>query len=272
MCRHLIEYFEGRRVESERPTGLQMHRSEGPGASSAALVSVVIPTFNRGRFVGDAIESVFDQGIESLELIVVDGNSTDDTMDVLQRWNGSIRLHREPNRGIGYARNLGVRMSSGQYLAFLDSDDYWLPGKLTRQLREFERDSALEAVFGHIEQFYDASVDAEFRRRHPIKTLVGPARLSGVMLIRRESFYRVGLFDPESHGGVDVAWGMAANAVGLRSTMVSEVVMARRLHDDQVSTKTGATANRARLLALKRGLDARRMAASSSSEKETEGQ
>ena len=268
----MIEYITGRRVESERPTGLQAHGSDAQGSAPDPLVSVVIPTFNRGQFLADAIESVFSQGIEPLELIVIDGNSTDDTMDVLQRWNGSIRLHREPNRGIGYARNLGVEMSRGQFLAFLDSDDYWLADKLTRQLREFELDSALEAVFGHVEQFYDASVDEEFRRRHPIKTLVGPARLSGVMLIRRESFYRVGLFDPDSHGGVDVAWGMAANAAGLRSTMLSDVVMARRLHEDQVSTKTGATANRARVLALKRGLDARRMAANTPSEKETEEQ
>jgi glycosyltransferase involved in cell wall biosynthesis len=227
------------------------------------LVSVIIPTFNRARFLPDAIESVLSQGVESLELIVVDGVSSDDTMQVLRRWDGAIRVIEEPNKGIGPARNVGVRASRGEFLAFLDSDDYWLPGKLRRQLEEFERHPELEAVYGNLEQFYDDSVDDEFRRRHPIKTLVGPARVSGVMLIRRQSFFRVGLFDPAALGGVDIAWGMSANQAGLRTSMLPEVVTARRLHEDQVSTKTREASNRDRVLALKRGLDARRAAEAS---------
>ena len=192
-CRCLIEYIKGRRVESERPTGLQAHGSDAQGSAPDPLVSVVIPTFNRGQFLADAIESVFSQGIEPLELIVIDGNSTDDTMDVLQRWNGSIRLHREPNRGIGYARNLGVRMSSGQYLAFLDSDDYWLPGKLTRQqkiifqksrlLKKFYQQQAARLLL--VFQLYPSPGSTRSACRRTARSWPGPAGTSPEKRTRR---------------------------------------------------------------------------------------
>lgn len=105
------------------------------------LLSVVIPTWNRARLVCDAIESALIQQAGRVEVIVVDDNSIDNTADELTRRFGSrIRLLRMPRRiGIGAARNIGVSQASGELLAFLDSDDLWLPGKLDAELRVFER-------------------------------------------------------------------------------------------------------------------------------------
>lgn len=104
------------------------------------MVSVVIPTYNRGSSLPNAIESALTQTSEPLEIIVVDDASTDGTEDVVREISRQarsipVRYHRMPtNRGGGAARNQGVALARGSYLAFLDSDDLWLPTKLERQL------------------------------------------------------------------------------------------------------------------------------------------
>lgn len=112
------------------------------------LLSVVIPTWNRARLVCEAIESALVQRHGRVEVIVVDDNSTDNTADELTRRFGSrIRLLRMPRRvGTGAARNIGISQASGELLAFLDSDDLWLPGKLDAELRVFERLPDAEAI------------------------------------------------------------------------------------------------------------------------------
>jgi len=100
--------------------------------------SVIIPTFNRRTLVRDAVASVCAQRGAECEVVVVDDGSTDGTYDALAReFGNSIRLVRSQNRGVAAARNLGSASSRGDLLAFLDSDDLWLPGKLAAQLAQF---------------------------------------------------------------------------------------------------------------------------------------
>ena len=105
-------------------------------------VTVVVPVFNRARSVDRAIGSIFGQDLESFEIVVVDDGSTDGLEASLTKW-GSDRLHyvrHDRNLGASAARNTGIRAARGRYVAFLDSDDEWLPGKLARQLDRMERD------------------------------------------------------------------------------------------------------------------------------------
>ena len=115
---------------------------------SAPLLSVVIPTWNRARLVCEAIDSARAQRPGAVEVIVVDDHSTDGTFELLtERYGSSIKLLRMPRRsGPGAARNAGVRVATGELLAFLDSDDLWLPGKLDAELRMFERFPGADAV------------------------------------------------------------------------------------------------------------------------------
>ena len=96
-------------------------------------ISTVIPTYNRAHLVGRAVESVLSQCLEGDEVIVVDDGSTDNTEEALKSYAGRIRYVRIPNSGAGAARNAGVREASGDLVAFLDSDDEWMPGKLQMQ-------------------------------------------------------------------------------------------------------------------------------------------
>jgi len=100
-------------------------------------VSVILPTFNRGWVVTEAVESVLDQDYANLELIVIDDGSTDGTKGLLSRFGDRIAVIRQVNRGVSAARNAGIRASSGELIALLDSDDTWLPGKVTAQVSFF---------------------------------------------------------------------------------------------------------------------------------------
>jgi glycosyltransferase involved in cell wall biosynthesis len=106
------------------------------------LVSVVVPAYNRAELIVEALQSVWTQTYRPIELIVVDDGSTDDTRDRVLKWsnghNGgpdfSVQYLHQDNRGANAARNLGIRHSTGEMVAFIDSDDRWLPGKLERQV------------------------------------------------------------------------------------------------------------------------------------------
>lgn len=108
-----------------------MTRTERP------RVSVIIPTYNRKSMVCEAVDSVLDQDYRPFEIIVVDDGSTDDSAAALSVYADRIRLIVQPNRGVSAARNAGIRASSCEYLAFLDSDDLWEKGKLSAQMAFF---------------------------------------------------------------------------------------------------------------------------------------
>jgi glycosyltransferase involved in cell wall biosynthesis len=129
------------------------------------LLSVVIPTWNRAHLVCEAVESALSQRTGQVEVIVVDDGSTDDTANILTRRFGSrIHLLRLPNRrGVGAARNAGIRIANGELLAFLDSDDLWLPGKLDAELSVFERFPDADAVVSDSLCFVEGQADDDSR-------------------------------------------------------------------------------------------------------------
>jgi glycosyltransferase involved in cell wall biosynthesis len=102
-------------------------------------LSVVIPTYNRARTIGKAIDSVLAQTFQDYEVIVVDDGSQDDTKTVLTRFGNRIHLISQENRGVSAARNTGIRAAHGKWIAFLDSDDEWRPTKLARQMDCLEK-------------------------------------------------------------------------------------------------------------------------------------
>ncbi|MCS3665220.1 glycosyltransferase family 2 protein [Salinibacter ruber] len=93
--------------------------------------SVIIPVYNRERLIEEALDSVFAQTFDDFEVIVVDDGSTDRTAEVVRAYSGSVQLIHQENAGPGVARNTGIEAASGDYVAFLDSDDKWFPWTLS---------------------------------------------------------------------------------------------------------------------------------------------
>lgn len=177
-------------------------------------VSVVIPTYNYGRFIGEAIESVLAQTLKPDEVVVVDDGSTDDTQCVVSGFSDrGVRYIRQNNAGVCAARNVGAAESVGGLIAFLDADDTLEPTKLEKQVAKFVEDPAIGLVHCAMREF-----DSE---THEIKTLhldggdegiadnlllwdgpviVGPG---GTIMVSRKAFHDVGGFDTRMKVGED---------------------------------------------------------------------
>lgn len=108
--------------------------------STSPQVSVIMPAFNAEKTISAAVESVFKQTFENWELLVINDGSTDSTLDIMSQFNDErIRLITQVNQGVAAARNTGLRQANGEYIAFLDSDDLWLPTKLEKQAALLKR-------------------------------------------------------------------------------------------------------------------------------------
>jgi glycosyltransferase involved in cell wall biosynthesis len=115
----------------------------------SGLISVVVPTYNRAHTLGATVDSILAQNYEPLELIVVDDGSQDDTARLMQPYTDKdprVQYVVKPNGGVASARNLGIRRAKGEFIAFCDSDDIWLPDKLNRQVPLF-KDPAVNLVY-----------------------------------------------------------------------------------------------------------------------------
>ena len=113
------------------------------------LVSVVMPTYNHAQFIGDAIGSVLDQTYKNIELIIIDNYSEDDTEEIIASFhNTRIKYKKFRNNGIiAASRNIGIRESHGKYIAFLDSDDIWVPTKIEKQIKLLENNENTFLVY-----------------------------------------------------------------------------------------------------------------------------
>jgi glycosyltransferase involved in cell wall biosynthesis len=119
-----------------------------------ALVSVIIPCYNHGRYLSKAIESVLAQTYNHFEIIVVDDGSVDNTKEVAQSYKEVTYVHQD-NKGISATRNTGIDNSSGKYIVFLDADDWLLPDALKINLKYIESDPKLAFVSGGFQFFYE---------------------------------------------------------------------------------------------------------------------
>jgi glycosyltransferase involved in cell wall biosynthesis len=215
-------------------------------------VSVVIPAYNTERFIQDALESVLQQTVTPGEVIVVNDGSSDRTADLVAAYNGRVRCVRQENLGTASARNTGVRLAQGEFLAFLDADDYWAKDKLEQQLAVLYSHK-VDMVLGHAQVFVDKAMrDAP----PPDENSVQPGILAGALLIGRESFLRVGFFDEELRLGEFLDWYNRACLMGLTQVMLPNIVLHRRIHDANTTRRLRQGRRGDYLKMLKAKLDA----------------
>jgi glycosyltransferase involved in cell wall biosynthesis len=232
------------------------------------LVSVMIGAYNAAPYLGEAIESVFAQDYEPLELIVVDDGSTDGTAEVARSFTG-VQVILQENRGNGAARNRAVEEASGDLYAFLDADDRFTPGKLTLQQAALDANPQLDMVFGHVREFLSPELDEQTRARlRPPAPEPMPWTAPNLMLVRRDSFQRVGPFTTAVRVGVTVDWFARAEEAGLRYSILPEVVLERRLHTQNNGLRESASRSQY-LEVIRQAMQRRRAAAEAAQTEET---
>ena len=175
--------------------------------------SVVIPTYNYGRFIVDAVRSVLNQTRLPSEIIVVDDGSTDETAAVVRAFGDGVRYIRQDNAGVCAARNRGVSESTSELIAFLDADDMWEPTNLEKHIARFENDEEIglvhcamrefdgetgETIRFHMEGGEDGVADNLLLWEGPV--IVGPG---GTVTVSRKAYDHVGGFDTRMEVGED---------------------------------------------------------------------
>ncbi len=210
------------------------------------FVSVCIPTYNRARFLLDAIGSALSQPFADLEVVVVDDGSTDDTPAVLARvTDPRVRVFRQPeNAGRSRTRNRAVFESRGEFVLWLADDDVLVPETLTRYARAIADDPGLDIVYGNLQLFDDGTgedlapyVPSDWTGREarlPYAFLHGSVIPDGGTLIRRALYERFGVYDDEFVRAQDYEfWTRLAGHARVRK--IEEVVYLYRKHDGNVS-------------------------------------
>ena len=224
-----------------------------------ALVSVIVPVYNYDRYLAEAVESVLNQTYRSLEVIVVDDGSTDRSGEVARSFAvRGVRYCPQVHAGIGPTRNKGVELASGEFIAFLDADDRWPEEKIERQLKTFEDDPELDMVFGQALQLQNGPAwEAGVNDKNRSVAGVVPGLVPGTMLIKRASFDRVGNFQGDLKVGEFIDWYARAVELKLRSLVLPELFLWRRIHDsNQGIRERQSVSDYARVLKAK--LDRRR--------------
>jgi len=203
-------------------------------------VTVVIPSYNRTQFIAEAIQSVLEQTFRDFELIVVDDGSTDDTAAVVGDFTDPrLRYVYQTNQERSAARNHGLRLAQGEYVAFLDSDDVWLPTKLEHQVTLLDAGPAVGLVYTGAYIFEGQRTFTEQRPRwrgRVLKALLIEDNVvcgSGATpLVRRACFDRVGGFDetPGIYGVEDWDMWLRLAAAGYEFDFVPQPLARCRVH------------------------------------------
>jgi glycosyltransferase involved in cell wall biosynthesis len=192
------------------------------------LVSVVIPAFNAEAFVAEAIESVLAQDYDPIEVIVVDDGSADGTAAVASGY--PVRVITQENGGQAAARNAGVAAAKGTFVSFLDSDDLWLPSKLSTEVAHLSEHPELGYVLVRMQR--SLMPGAPWPPGTPAHWFdeSQPGTLPSGGLVRRAVLDRIGPFDTSFHHGSDTEWQARATDAGVRWELLPDVLSQYRIH------------------------------------------
>jgi glycosyltransferase involved in cell wall biosynthesis len=211
-----------------------MGRNRENMPKKSPLVSVIIPAHNGELYLRNAIQSVLDQEYQNTELWVIDNGSTDQTHKIAQSFP-KVNYRYSEIGNVALARNLGISLSRGGYIAFLDQDDTWVPSKLTKQVHFLEENPTYGIVFS----LQKNHLELGHKKPNWIsqENLDNPqsAHLPSAMMVRHELFKSLGDFNPALPLASDADWLFKATYAGISIGTIKEVLIYRRIHSENNS-------------------------------------
>jgi glycosyltransferase involved in cell wall biosynthesis len=219
-----------------------MKTAADPLTAAPPVVSIVTPSFNQGRFIRQTIDSVLAQDYPHIDYRVIDGGSTDETLDVLKSYGDRVAWVSEKDRGQADAINKGMAQARGAIRAYLNSDDLLRPGAVSRVVEHFARHPACELVYGR-----DATIDADGQPLglFPTAEFSLDALADCCCISQPAAFWRarladvIGPFDESLHLVMDYDYWLRAAVAGMTIEHIPDVLAHTRMH---AQTKTSGTA------------------------------
>lgn len=202
------------------------------------LFSVIIPVYNGEKFLGETLESVVNQDYDPFEVIVVDDGSTDSSAEIIKSFS-TVRYIYQKNQGNSFARNQGIKVSKGELIALIDQDDMWKPNKLSIHAKFYMEHPEVDHTTAKHRRFLSRGVRRPtWCREEWLQndfTDYGP----GSIVFRRKTFELVGEFDTSLVLGNDTDWLLRAKDKGIKMAILPEVLLLKRVHDDNQSQEFG---------------------------------
>ena len=224
------------------------------------LISCIVPAYNGQRYIDATVSSIFAQSYRPLQVLVVDDGSSDRTAQVVGSLDHPIEVIRQANAGPAAACNRGLEAAKGELVAFLEQDDLWHPQKLSRQWARLQSRPELDYSVTLIRNFRDGqdpNSDHGGSEHGPKGMTPVPGYLCQTLLARRSTFEKVGGFDTRFRYSHATEWFARAQDRGAHGELLDEVLVFRRLHDDNTSL-VNDDASRAEYLELVKHVLARR--------------
>jgi len=198
------------------------------------LVSVILPVYNGELYLDFALQSIFEQEYDPFEVIVVDDGSTDNSADIARSYK-DVRYIYQPNQGVASARNSGISMVRGEFIAFLDQDDLWTSNKLRIQVEYLLKNPDVGYVISKVKTFLEPGTELP-QGITKVHLMTDTAILIiGSLVARKDIFERVGYFDTSYHLADDLDWFFRSKEAGITMAIVPEILLKRRLHSSNLS-------------------------------------
>jgi glycosyltransferase involved in cell wall biosynthesis len=198
------------------------------------LISVILPVKDGESWLAEAIESVLSQEYPRLELIVIDGQSTDRSAEIARSYS-EVRYLAQDEPGLAQGWNQGVEAAKGDLIAFLDCDDRWTSGKLAAQTGLLRQRPELAGAIGMVSFFLTPGQPPPSGMRPQLLEGEHVAQIPGALLVRREVFEQIGNFDTSYEIAIDVDWFARVKDAGLEFGVVPQVVLEKRFHSANLS-------------------------------------
>ncbi len=217
-------------------------------------ISIVTPSFNQGKYIERTLLSVLSQSIPDLEYIVMDGGSSDETVDILKKYSSQLTFISEKDRGQAHAVNKGLQMTRGEIIGWLNSDDIYYPDALKTVLDFFEKNPEIDIVYGkanHIDQ-NDLVLEAYPTQKWNLKKFRQTCFISQpAVFFRRRVIEQYGLLNEDLNFCMDYEYWLRTALYGARFFYLEKILAGSRLYPETKTLSAPMRANQEAMEMLK---------------------
>jgi len=207
---------------------------DGSDKLKQLLVSIIVPVYNSERYLEFTLQSIFSQDYQPIEVIVVDDGSTDGSTKIAKSFK-NIQYIYQKNQGPSAARNTGITVSQGDFISFLDSDDMWLPAKLSLQVSCLLNHPGVGFVVAHRRMLVEQGIEKPLWYKEQIFQKDSVCFQASALLAWSSTFKEVGLYNPSYRFGENAEWLTRAKDAGVRYAILPETLLISRIHDKNLT-------------------------------------